>query len=123
MSGDTQGKVISGSNWHLDKKVPLALLFAIVVQTASAFWWAGKVDAALGYTELRIQAVEAENKLVRTLSEKVIRIESHMDNVDKNIERLMHSIERHTDKVLGKEMQLESSFVEFSSFEACDNQL
>lgn len=27
------------SNWHLDKRIPIALIFALIVQTAGAVWW------------------------------------------------------------------------------------
>lgn len=30
--------------WHLDKRIPLSLMFAILIQTTGAFWWASKVD-------------------------------------------------------------------------------
>lgn len=30
--------------WHLDKRVPLALIIAIVVQTGGAVWWASGRD-------------------------------------------------------------------------------
>ncbi len=30
--------------WHLDKRVPLALIFAIVVQTATAVWFIGSLE-------------------------------------------------------------------------------
>lgn len=30
--------------WHLDKRVPIALIFAIMVQSASAIWWAASMS-------------------------------------------------------------------------------
>jgi hypothetical protein len=29
--------------WHLDKRVPIALIAAIVMQTMGAIWWAASV--------------------------------------------------------------------------------
>lgn len=31
-------------NWHLDKRIPLALIGAILIQTGTAVWWAGSVN-------------------------------------------------------------------------------
>lgn len=31
--------------WHLDRRVPVALILAIAVQTASAIWWAASQNA------------------------------------------------------------------------------
>lgn len=33
--------------WHLDKKVPITLIIAIVAQTGAAFWWASGVESRL----------------------------------------------------------------------------
>lgn len=39
--------------WHLDKRVPLALIGALLIQTAGIVWWASAMHASL--------QVEAEN--------------------------------------------------------------
>lgn len=51
--------------WHLDKRVPVALIFAIIIQTATAVWWmsdlSNRVDTAATVNDQqnsRIQAVE-----------------------------------------------------------------
>lgn len=51
--------------WHLDKRVPVALIFAIIIQTATAVWWVSgvshRVDSAIAVNDQqnnRIQAVE-----------------------------------------------------------------
>lgn len=51
--------------WHLDKRVPVALIFAIIIQTATAVWWVSgvshRVDSAISVNDQqndRIQAVE-----------------------------------------------------------------
>ncbi|MBX9596137.1 MAG: hypothetical protein K2X46_17360 [Roseomonas sp.] len=31
--------------WHLDKRVPIALILAVAVQTAGMVWWAGQLSA------------------------------------------------------------------------------
>ncbi len=31
--------------WHLNKSVPIALIFAIFIQTAGAIWWASSINA------------------------------------------------------------------------------
>ena len=33
--------------WHLDKKVPLAMIFAIAMQTALGVWWAAGLAASV----------------------------------------------------------------------------
>lgn len=52
--------------WHLDKRIPITLILAILIQTGGAFWWAGKMDE-------RIRTLE--DKLVATTSMVVPRSE------------------------------------------------
>lgn len=70
-------------HWHLDKRVPIAFILAIVMQTIGAVYWAGvqseRVDAIetqVNRTVLRgerIKAVEVEIKGVR---HSLVRIEN-----------------------------------------------
>lgn len=39
-------------SWHVDKKIPLALIIAILVQTGTAFWWASSVSEKVENLEL-----------------------------------------------------------------------
>ena len=34
--------------WHLDKRVPIALIFAIALQTGGALWWAASIQTRVG---------------------------------------------------------------------------
>lgn len=37
----------SGEPWHLDRRVPLSLIIALVAQTGAVFWWASGLEARL----------------------------------------------------------------------------
>lgn len=37
----------SGEPWHLDKRVPLSLILALIAQTGAVFWWASGIEARL----------------------------------------------------------------------------
>ena len=47
--------------WHLDKRVPIALIFAIMVQSASAIWWAAGISERMSQIERR-QEVAGERR-------------------------------------------------------------
>jgi hypothetical protein len=32
-------------SWHLDRRVPIAFILAILAQTAGGVWWAGSIDS------------------------------------------------------------------------------
>ena len=33
--------------WHLDRKVPISLIVAIIVQSAGAIWWASSIESRM----------------------------------------------------------------------------
>jgi len=57
------------SQWHLDKRVPVAIIFALLMQTIGAFWWAATI------TE-RVAHLERTGIVNRELHDRVIRLEA-----------------------------------------------
>lgn len=39
------------ARWHLDKRVPITLLLAIIAQTGGAFWWGATTSERINYLE------------------------------------------------------------------------
>ena len=48
--------------WHLDKRVPLTLIAAIVIQTAALVWYAAKLDGRVIALAERVELVEVTNR-------------------------------------------------------------
>lgn len=46
----------SDARWHLDKRVPIALLLAILIQTGGGFWWAATTSERINNLEKRADA-------------------------------------------------------------------
>ncbi len=72
-------------NWHVDKKIPLALIGAIIVQTGAAFWWASSVNekvASLESWQRESKNVAADIAVVKSqiadLKEILRRIDSRI---------------------------------------------
>jgi len=38
-------------HWHLDRRVPLAIIIALIFQTMGAVWWASKLDSRVAILE------------------------------------------------------------------------
>lgn len=60
--------------WHLDKRIPIAVIFTMLMQTAGIVWWASSI------TE---RVVRLEHESVRSLTDdgRLIRLETQMSNV------------------------------------------
>ena len=61
-------------NWHLDKRVPLALIFAIVCQTAAILIWGTRIDS-------RVEMLERQLSSSGSQGERIIRLEIKMDGI------------------------------------------
>lgn len=61
------------SAWHLDKKVPIALILAIIVQTAGMVWWGAT-------TSERLNAVERRVEMTAPQGDRLTRVEVKVDN-------------------------------------------
>ncbi len=55
----TATEISQSSHWHLDKRVPLAIIFTLAVQTGGLIWGAAKIDARLDETERRVIRLES----------------------------------------------------------------
>lgn len=84
--------------WHLDHRIPVALILALIVQTAGMVWWASGITAQVSDHERRLAVTErlAETKARddRDLSERLVRLESGMGEIGRAIDRLTLQLER-----------------------------
>ena len=44
--------------WHVDRRVPIALIVTILIQTGAAIWWASSVNSFMGDTQKAAGALE-----------------------------------------------------------------
>lgn len=66
-------------HWSLDKKVPLALIIALIIQTVGISWWAATLSSQVTYLESRVTkaevVIEREALSNRLASDRLIRVE------------------------------------------------
>lgn len=85
-------------NWHLNKSVPLTLVFAILVQTVSLVWFISQLNSAVESNTSDIMRVQVEVEVMeRTVQAQAIS----MARIDENIKAIRDSVEamaRNTEK-------------------------
>ena len=74
-------------HWTVDRRIPLALIFAIFMQTIGAVWWAAS-------TSNRVDALEKRMNVAENLTERVVRLEVVLINVEKTLDRLNKTLDR-----------------------------
>lgn len=87
----------ASGNFHIDKRIPVALLFAIVVQTAGAAWWASGQAYALAQAiedgkrlEARVDRFETQRDDMQV---RVIRIEEKLSTQTDTLQKILRSVE------------------------------
>jgi hypothetical protein len=77
--------------WHLDKRVPIALIATLAIQTAGMVWWAasitGRVDG-LSQTVDEFRAFKTSERLP-VLEEQIRNLKKDVEKLDGKIDELL----------------------------------
>jgi len=82
----------NGNDWHLEKKVPIILIFMILGQTALGAYWVAQTNARLAH-------LEGEANINVMVIERLTRLEVGQDNIKASIKRQDAWIRRVRDDV------------------------
>ncbi len=66
--------LVEDRQWHLDKKVPLALIITIIGQTIFAAWGASNLWT-------RVTELERQTQMAAPQFERIIRLEAKVDGI------------------------------------------
>ena len=77
--------------WHLDKKVPLALIITIIGQTVVAAWGASNLWTRVGELERQMQIAAPQ-------FERIIRLETKVDGITGSLSEIKALINRRIDQ-------------------------
>lgn len=77
------------THWTVDKRIPLALIFALGTQTAAAIWWAAGMASRVEQAENRVTVLEAQKA-----GERLAVLESRIGDVKVQLNRIEEKIDR-----------------------------
>lgn len=84
--------------WHLDRRVPIALIATIAIQTLGAVWWAATIHNSVNTNRTSITRLDAIVETMRTQSQlqavQMGRIEENITAMRADLARLLISLER-----------------------------
>lgn len=89
-------RAASGGHWHMGKEVPIAIIVAIIVQTAGVIWWAASTAAKVEFIkEAGIAAQMVQTTVDRKQDDDARksedRIMSQLEKVDRKLDRLIET--------------------------------
>jgi hypothetical protein len=68
-------------SWHLDKRVNLSIIFAILMQTALALWWASAINT-------RVDVLERAANTAVGQDSRIVRLETKMDSIFQSLSEI-----------------------------------
>jgi len=68
------------NSWHLDKKIPVSLIVALIIQSSTIIWWAAR-------TESRLTQIERANATERWVAEVSVRLDILQASVTDSISK------------------------------------
>ena len=75
------------SYWHLDRRVPIALIIAICFQTGGLVWWASNISE-------RVAALERSRESLAPQADRLTRVEVKIEGVQTGIEEIKQILGR-----------------------------
>lgn len=78
------------AHWTVDKRIPIALIFALGTQTAAAIWWAAGMASRVEQAEVRVTALEAQKagERLAVLESKIGDVKNQLDRMEGKLDRL-----------------------------------
>ena len=84
--------------WHLDRRVPLALILTILLQTGAAVWFAASLQARVDVLERDIEREHILNgnqeTAIRSIENGAARLDAKLDGIVSLLERMDRRLER-----------------------------
>ena len=68
-------------SWHLDKRVPLVMIFTILIQTGTFIWFAAGLFN-------RVEVLERQAVEYRPNIERIIKLETRMESIQDGISEI-----------------------------------
>lgn len=73
--------------WHLDRRVPIAVIAALAAQTSAVLWWAATLSSRVDLLERQIVAIGPQ-------TERIIRLEGKVDAITGSLWEIKTLIDR-----------------------------
>lgn len=65
-------------NWHLDKRVPVAIVFTLVVQLVGFAFMYGRLES-------RVAHIEDQQRVVTLVPERLARLEALLERIERQL--------------------------------------
>jgi hypothetical protein len=80
----------SGRKWHLDKRVPIALIFAMLVQTGGIVWWGATTSEKVSVLKERLDAIAPQ-------ADRLTRVEVNIEAIKDSLTEIKQALRNRSE--------------------------
>ena len=82
--------MMTKESWHLDKKVPLSLIFAMLIQAAMVIWAVADIKKDVEILKSRVTTQQdRDDRQDKSMSDAVQQFVSRLERIDSKLDRLI----------------------------------
>jgi len=89
--------------WNLEKRVPVALIFALLFQTVGAIWWASgltqQVEQNVSAISTLDTSMQSDRRATQLQAVQMGRVEEQISGLRNDVSRLITTIERQQQRM------------------------
>ena len=78
---------IRGEKWHVGKEIPIAVIFAFLLQSVAAVWWAATLTAKIEELSYQVAALTADKYTKQDAERDKALMHQLMNYIEDKIER------------------------------------
>lgn len=71
--------------WHLDKRVPIALIFAMLIQTGGIVWWGATTSERVSVLKERLDAISPQ-------ADRLTRVEVNIEDIKSSLTEIKQAL-------------------------------
>lgn len=87
--------------WHLDKRVPIALILTLVLQSGGLIWWAAQMSSEVAAQGRRVAVLENHrdqmSSLVQDVRTQIAVMNAKLEASQAQLSRIERMVERRAD--------------------------
>lgn len=81
------------ATWHLDKRVPIALIITLFLQLAAGIWWASSLARDVAGLKEDVAVLNQQIILQTNKYEKVIQLQGQVEGISSSMARMERTLE------------------------------
>ena len=78
-------EVVAGNHWHLDKRVPIALIVAMLIQTGGIVWWGTTQSEKVSVLKERLDAISPQ-------ADRLTRVEVNIEDIKMSLTEIKQAL-------------------------------